>query len=469
MVFSSNEFLFFFLPIVLIVYYAVKKNRTLSNVVLTVFSLLFYAWGEPSFVLIMLFSIFLNWIFALNIEKHRADAKKSKRLLTASCILNVGLLGVFKYLSFVIGNVNALFSLHLPDPELALPIGISFFTFQAISYVVDVYRGKGHAQRRFLGVCLYISFFPQLIAGPIVRYETVANEIKGRKETLDDFTSGIRRFMAGFAKKVLIANNLSLIVDKVFAYPQSEMSVFLMWYAAAAYLIQVYFDFGGYSDMAIGLGRMFGFHFLENFNYPFLSKSVTEFWRRWHISLSTWFRDYVFFPLGGSRVKSAFRLYFIMFVVWSLTGLWHGAMWTYALWGISFFVVLALERAAKLNKHMESKWYGHLYAMVVIVVVTVLIRSDSVSHAFNHFKTMFFASGAPLYNSLSSFFVREYGMFFLLSIAFSLPVGTWLEGKLHIPAPVMETARVLGLAASFVIAVSYVMVGSYNPFIYFNF
>jgi len=469
MVFSSNEFLFFFLPIILIVYYAVKRNRALSNAVLTVFSLIFYAWGEPSFVLIMLVSIFLNWLFALGIEKYRADTKKAKAILTVSCVMNVGILGVFKYLSFAVTNINSAFHLNLPDPKLMLPIGISFFTFQAISYVVDVYREKGQAQKGFMGVCLYISFFPQLIAGPIVRYETVADEIKGRQETLDDFTSGVRRFLVGLCKKVLLANNLALIVDKIFAYPQSEMSVFLMWYAAAAYLIQVYFDFGGYSDMAIGLGRMFGFHFRENFNYPFLSKSVTEFWRRWHISLSSWFRDYVFFPLGGSRVKSKFRLYFNMFVVWSLTGLWHGAMWTYVTWGVSFFVILSIERATKLNKHMEGKWYGHIYAMVLIVIVTVLIRSEGVAQAINHFKTMFFVSGAPLWNSKSTFFLREYGLFFALSVIASLPAGDFIEKKLRIPAGVSQIVRVSCLVIAAVIAFSYIMVGSYNPFIYFNF
>ena len=336
MVFSSNAFLFFFLPIVLGVYYIFRKNRTAANSILTIFSLLFYAWGEPSFVFVMLLSIFINWIFALGIDHYRARTRAAKAILFASCVMNIGLLGVFKYTSFIVTNVNKAFSVSIPDPGLALPIGISFFTFQAMSYVIDVYRGKGEVQKNFMGVCLYISFFPQLIAGPIVRYQTIADEIKNRRETLDDFCTGLRRFLVGFAKKAILANNLALVVDKVFAYPQSEISVALMWYAAIAYLIQVYYDFSGYSDMAIGLGRMFGFHFLENFNYPFLSKSVAEFWRRWHISLTTWFRDYVFFPLGGSRVKTG-RLIFNMFVVWSLTGLWHGAEWTYLVWGVGFF------------------------------------------------------------------------------------------------------------------------------------
>lgn len=468
MVFSSNAFLFFFLPIVLGFYYLFRKNRTASNAILTVFSLLFYAWGEPAFVLVMLASIFMNWLFALGIDRYRARKRTAKAMLILSCVMNVGLLGVFKYTSFIVTNLNKAFSLSIPDPGLALPIGISFFTFQAMSYVIDVYRQKGEVQKNFMGVCLYISFFPQLIAGPIVRYQTVADEIKNRKETVEDFCSGIRRFLVGFAKKAILANNMAIVVDKVFAYSQSEMSVAMMWYAAIAYLIQVYYDFSGYSDMAIGLGRMFGFHFLENFDYPFLSKSVAEFWRRWHISLTSWFRDYVFFPLGGSRVKTG-RLIFNMFVVWFLTGLWHGAEWTYVIWGVGFFLVQVIERLTGIGKHMEKKWYGHIYAMFFVVVVTVMIRSESVALAMNHYKTMFFLSGAPLWNTLTGILAHEYGFFFIVSIVVSLPVGQWLEKKLHVPAPVSEIVRFVGLIGITVIAISYVIVGSYNPFIYFNF
>lgn len=468
MVFSSNAFLFFFLPIVLGFYYIFRKNRTAANAILTVFSLLFYAWGEPAFVFVMLASIFMNWLFALGIDRYRAHTRAAKAMLALSCVMNVGLLGVFKYTSFVVTNLNKAFSLSIPDPGLALPIGISFFTFQAMSYVIDVYRQKGEVQKNFMGVCLYISFFPQLIAGPIVRYQTVADEIRNRKETVEDFCAGVRRFLVGFAKKAILANNMAIVVDKVFACSQSEMSVALMWYAAIAYLIQVYYDFSGYSDMAIGLGRMFGFHFLENFDYPFLSKSVAEFWRRWHISLTSWFRDYVFFPLGGSRVKTG-RLIFNMFVVWSLTGLWHGAEWTYLVWGIGFFLVQVIERLTGIGKHMEKKWYGHIYAMFFVVVVTVLIRSSSIAHALNHYKTMFFLSGAPLWNNLTGILAHEYGFFFILSIIVSLPVGQWLEKKLHVPSAVSESIRFAGLIVVTVIAISYVIVGSYNPFIYFNF
>ena len=469
MVFSSNEFLYFFLPIVLILYYLVRKNRTLANGVLTVMSLLFYAWGESWFVLVMLFSILLNWLFALGIGKNRDKPREKKLLLTLSCVMNVGLLGAFKYLSFIIRNLNLAFSFNLPDPQLLLPIGISFFTFQAMSYVIDVYRGQSEPQRRFMDVCLYISFFPQLIAGPIVRYQTVADEIKGRTETIDDFASGARRFLVGLCKKAILANNLAMIVDLTFALPSDRLSVGLSWYAAIAYLMQVYYDFSGYSDMAIGLGRMFGFHFLENFNFPFVSKSVTEFWRRWHISLGAWFREYVFFSLGGSRVKSKLRLVFNMFVVWSLTGLWHGAEWTYVAWGVGFFVVLTVERLTGLGKWMEKHPVGHLYAMLLVTVVTVLIRSDSISSAGSFYAAMFGLNGAPLWNPLTGVFAREYGLFFILSAVISLPVGDFLQRVFRVPEKPMEILRGALLGAASLIALSYVISGSYNPFIYFNF
>ena len=469
MVFSSNVFLFLFLPVTLGLYYLARKRRALSNAILTVMSLLFYAWGEPGFVLVMLASIFLNWLIALQIGNHSDRPRLRKGLLILSLVINVGLLGAFKYLSFLIRNVNLALSLSLPDPGLRLPIGISFFTFQAISYVADVYRGRGKAQKHFMGVCLYISFFPQLIAGPIVRYETVADEIQNRRETLDDFASGARRFLVGLSKKAILANSLAMLVDLAMDLNPGALSVALSWMTAIAYLMQVYYDFSGYSDMAIGLGRMFGFHFLENFDFPFLSKSVTEFWRRWHISLSTWFRDYVFFPLGGSRVKSKLRLLFNMFVVWSLTGLWHGAEWTYILWGVSFFAVLAVEKLTGLAKWMEKRPIGHLYAMGVIVVITVLIRSADIGGAFSFYGVMFGLSGAPAWNALTSMFAREFGLIFLLSAVISLPVGAFLQKTLRVPEKPMEILRAAGLLAASVIAITYVVAGSYNPFIYFNF
>ena len=468
MVFSSNIFVFFFLPLVLAGYYLVFHKRSHRNLFLTAASLGFYAWGEPTFVLVMLFSIFMNWLFGLWVDARQRQSRSTRPAVALMCVFNLGLLGVFKYLMFVMNNLNWAFGLHLPVPELALPIGISFFTFQAMSYVIDVSRGNGQVQRNFFNVCLYVSFFPQLIAGPIVRYQTVAAEIEGRRENATDFSEGVWRFLTGFAKKMLLANNLGLLVDQVFAFDRSELSVVMAWVAAAAYLMQVYYDFSGYSDMAIGLGRMFGFHFLENFDYPYLSKSVAGFWRRWHISLCTWFRDYVYFPLGGSRVKLP-RLLFNMCVVWTLTGLWHGAEWTYVLWGFNFFLIQAIERLTGLGKWMEKHPVGHLYGMFMVVVLTVMIRCDSLSGAALYYGTMFGLSGAPLVNALTGVFIREYGWFVVAAVIFGLPIARWFKDKTRMPdsaAMIVRTAFVLCVT---VLSLSYAVMGGYNPFIYFNF
>ena len=304
MVFSSIEFLFYFLPVTLVGYYLLKRWRKATNVFLSVMSLGFYAFGAPKFFPIMMASIVVNWLFGLWVDRVRGDRRLSKLALTLMVVFNLGLLGIFKYLMFLMNSLNLWFSLRLPVPQITLPIGISFFTFQAMSYVIDVYRGKGQVQKNLINVCLYISFFPQLIAGPIVRYQTVANEIQNRRENLDDFLEGTVRFMRGLCKKMLLANNMGLLVDTAFGLETAQLSVVSAWLAACAYLMQVYFDFSGYSDMAIGLGRMFGFHFLENFTYPFICKSVGEFWKRWHISLGSWLTDYLYIPLGGSRVKT---------------------------------------------------------------------------------------------------------------------------------------------------------------------
>lgn len=466
MVFSSNAFLFFFLPAVLIIYYLCRKNRTLSNAVLTVMSLLFYAWGEPKFVLVMLGSILLNWLIALFIDKSGDKHGRRKTLLVLGIIMNVCILGVFKYTGFAVRNLNAL-GFHIVDPQIVLPIGISFFTFQAMSYIIDVYRGTAQCQKHFMGVCLYIAFFPQLIAGPIVRYETVAMEIQNRKETVEDFTEGTRRFIVGLAKKAIIANALAAFVDRIYALPAADTSVALTWLAAAAYLMQVYYDFSGYSDMAIGLGRMFGFHFLENFNMPFISKTVAEFWRRWHISMCTWFRDYVFFPLGGSRVKSKLRLLFNMFMVWALTGLWHGAEWTFICWGVGFFVIQAIEKLTGLGKFMEKHWYGHVYAMLFVVLITVMIRSASMTAAFDFYKTMFGFGGACFGNSYTLLMLREYGWALIAGVICSLPTAQLI--KKRVSANTWEILSGAGVLLAGALAVICVTSGSYNPFIYFNF
>ena len=468
MVFSSIEFLFYFLPATLIGYYVLKRWRRAANIFLSVMSLGFYAFGAPKFFPIMMASIAMNWLFGLWVDRVREDRPKAKLAIALMVVFNLGLLGVFKYLMFALNSLNAGFGLRLPVPQITLPIGISFFTFQAMSYVIDVYRGKGRVQKNLMNVCLYISFFPQLIAGPIVRYQTVADEIENRRENFDDFIDGTVRFMRGLCKKMLLANNLGLLVDTAFGLETAQLSVVSAWLAACAYLMQVYYDFSGYSDMAIGLGRMFGFHFLENFTYPFICKSVGEFWNRWHISLGSWFRDYLYIPLGGSRVKTP-RLVFNMMVVWTLTGLWHGAAWTYFLWGFGFGVFLVIERLTGMGKWMSKHWVGHLYAMFVVVTITVMIRSDNLHVARIFYGSMFGMSGAPLWNPLTGAFLREYGPFLLAGVLFSLPVPEFLRDKAHLSPAFMKIAGSACLLALTFIAVTYIAVGSYNPFIYFNF
>ncbi|MBR0368173.1 MAG: MBOAT family protein [Clostridia bacterium] len=468
MVFSSIEFLFYFLPVTLIGYFILMRWRRAANVFLSVMSLGFYAFGAPKFFPIMMASIVMNWLFGLWVDRARDDKKQAKLAITLMVVFNLGLLGVFKYLMFLLTSLNQWTGLHLPVPQITLPIGISFFTFQAMSYVIDVYRGKGRVQKNLMNVCLYISFFPQLIAGPIVRYQTVADEIQNRRENFDDFIEGTVRFMRGLCKKMLLANNLGLLVDTAFALETSQLSVVSAWLAACAYLMQVYYDFSGYSDMAIGLGRMFGFHFLENFIYPFICRSVAEFWSRWHISLGTWFRDYLYIPLGGSRVKLP-RLVFNMMVVWTLTGLWHGAAWTYFLWGFGFGVFLVIERLTGLGKWMSEHRIGHFYAMFVVVTITVMIRSDNLHVARIFYGSMFGLGGAPLWNPLTGAFLREYGPFLAAGVLFSLPVPELLRDRLHMNPNLMKVAGSACLLALTFISITYIAVGSYNPFIYFNF
>ena len=453
MIFSSASFLFAFLPCVTIVYYLLR-SRTARNVFLTFVSLFFYAWGEPWFVLVMLLSIVINWFIALRIG---AGGHK-KAWLVVGLVCDLGLLAVFKYLGFLMENVNWIFHLSLPVPQIVLPIGISFFTFQAISYIIDVYRGDGRVQKSLMNVCLYISFFPQLIAGPIVRYQTFDDQITTRRETLDDFCEGIRRFIVGLAKKVLLANNLAALADTAFAMQTTELSLVGTWLAAASYMLQLYFDFSGYSDMAIGLARMFGFHLLENFNLPFIARSIAGFWKRWHISLTSWFRDYLYFPLGGSRVSKG-RLLFNMGVVWVLTGFWHGAQWTYLVWGFLFFVLQAFERFSGAGKWLEKHRIGHLYVFLVVMIASVVSRADSIPHALDLYRSMFGLDGSAIFDDTARMFLREYGAFLVAGVLCCLPV----------PKRIPDAVRGVGLAAAGFVAITYVVMGSYNPFIYFNF
>jgi alginate O-acetyltransferase complex protein AlgI len=451
MVFSSSVFLFFFLPAVLFGYYVLfRKSRRWQNILLTFASLFFYAWGEPVFVLVMVGSIIINWFLGLQVSRQVGNRKAQRIIIAVDVAVNIGILFVFKYLSFFVNTFAANDIIHI-----ALPIGISFFTFQALSYVLDIHRGRGAACKNPLDVALYIAFFPQLIAGPIVRYETIAEQIHGRHETFADFTDGIERFMVGFIKKILIANNVALVADIAFDNP--ERTLVMAWVGALAYTLQIYYDFSGYSDMAIGLGKMFGFKFNENFDYPYISRSVTEFWRRWHISLGTWFRDYVYFPLGGSRVKSKMRLVFNLFVVWFLTGAWHGANWTFFVWGLMYFVLIASEKLTGFYKKLGI--FGHVYTLLFVVFGWVVFRAESLPSAFAYFGAMFGASAAGIVNAADIFWLQNNVFFLAAGMIFTLPLAKKLPRFI-------QTA---GIAICFVLAVSYMVKGSYNPFIYFNF
>ncbi len=456
MLFSTIPFLYFFLPSVLFINNVLlRKNINYQNVFLLLSSLFFYAWGEPTFVFVMLLSIVLNWGFGIWVDKKREN---KTWILFLMLLFNLSLIFVFKYLMFAMNVINEVFDTHMRVPIINLPIGISFFTFQSISYVIDIYRHHGEVQRNPLNVGLYISFFPQLIAGPIVRYETIAAEINNRKVTWNDFTDGVERFIIGLGKKVLLANNFAVIADHIFSLLPEYLDLPLAWLGAISYTLQIFFDFSGYSDMAIGLGRMFGFHFLENFNYPYISRSVSEFWRRWHISLGSWFRDYVYIPLGGNRVAKPL-VYRNLFVVWLLTGIWHGANWTFIVWGLMYFVLLAFEKFTELEKR-NFHILGHVYTLFFVVVGWVIFRSETLTDAWNYLHVMFTPS-IPNSSPLFLFYISEYKWWLLCGLFFSIPIVN--RSKLH---PVINSIWCIVI---FFLCLVYITKGGYNPFIYFNF
>ena len=470
MLFSGITFIYLFLPITLIVYYGLlRKNRTAQNVFLLIMSLLFYAWGEPKFVLIMSASIVFNWLFGLLVGDAKAKGKllQMRLFVAISVVINLSLLFIFKYLGFAADILSSLFPSLSAVPEIALPIGISFFTFQAMSYVIDVSRGRGEVQKSILNVGLYISFFPQLIAGPIVRYETVSDEIKNRKETREDFFSGFSLFIIGLSKKVLLANAFGLLADEIFdsLFPASPVAASVAWLGAIAYTFQIFFDFCGYSDMARGLGRMFGFHFDQNFDYPYISSSVTEFWRRWHISLGTWFRDYVYIPLGGSRVGK-WRLIFNLFAVWCLTGIWHGANFTFILWGLMYFVLLVIEKLTGLDKATRFSALRYIVTMFFVIIGWVLFRSPSLSAALGYILCMFGKGGAT--SPDFSAYLSQNLLILICGAIFSAPVIKLIPEKLSksIAGEILGAAALIIL---FILCISSLASSSYNPFIYFNF
>ena len=417
MLFSSIPFLYTFLPCVLILYFLVPG--WLKNTVLLLSSLFFYAWGEPRFVVFMVIAIVQGYVFGLLAEKFRDRPKRAKLCLWASAVVSLGLLGYCKYADFFISGFNTLTGLSLPLLHVALPIGISFYTFQILSYVIDVYRGDVTAQRNLIDLAAYVAMFPQLIAGPIVRYADIAPQLKHRTHTLADAAYGARRFILGLSKKVLLAN---VLYELISAYKSAaNVSVLFVWLYAAAYVLHLYFDFSGYSDMAIGLGRIFGFHFIENFNYPYISASVTEFWRRWHMSLGSWFRDYVYIPLGGNRVSKA-KWFRNIFIVWLLTGLWHGAAWTFILWGLFFAVFLTAEKLWYGEALAQTRFLKHLYVLLLIAVSFVIFDAASVSDAFRTIGSLFGLGGLPRSDVLARYYFDSYSGVFLVAIVGATPL-----------------------------------------------
>ena len=468
MLFSSLTFIFIFLPLTLGIYYLSKEKY--RNYILLVVSLLFYSWGEPKYIMLMILSILFNYYFAILVDKYKKEKSKSKSILIISLIFNIGLLFLFKYLDFVIINFNNLFNLKIQLLNLNLPIGISFYTFQILSYVVDVYKKDVKVQKNIFDLGTYISFFPQLIAGPIVRYSTIEKQLKKRKTDFDTFCSGIRRFIFGVGKKIIIANNVAVIADAIFnSSLLYDYGLLIILFGTLAYTLQIYFDFSGYSDMAIGLGKMFGFDFLENFNYPYSSISITDFWRRWHISLSSWFRDYVYIPLGGNRV-SKYKFIRNICVVWFLTGLWHGASWNYILWGIYYAVILLFEKLFLL-KYLEKipKFFRWLYSIILINIGWVIFRIESIRSLKVIFSNILRFKDSKVYLFLSeNYDLLNKVPFVIIGIVFSFPVVRYFDNKYQ-DNFIYNLIKDIGLILILILSVFFLINDSYNPFIYFRF
>ncbi|MDT8718864.1 MBOAT family protein [Clostridium sp. 19966] len=473
MLFSSVVFILYFLPIALILYYGTFFSKTLQNIALLLLSLAFYAWGEPSYVLLMVGSIIFNYVLGHLIFYFKSKKKYSKYFLILGTAGNLGSLFIFKYLAFVVRNLNQLQSHQIAIPNIALPIGISFFTFKAVSYLADIYRGKSKAEKNPLYVGLYIALFPELLAGPISRYEDIKNQIKKEKITWQKFSVGTCRFVTGMGKKLLISNSMAVIVDRIFQMnSNSAVTVTLAWLGAIAYTLQIYFDFSGYSDMAIGIGLMFGFKFEENFNYPYISKSITEFWRRWHISLSLWFKDYLYFPLGGSRVKNKDKLIRNLFIVWVSTGVWHGAEWTFIIWGFLNFIFIAFEKLISFDELEIPAVYRHIYALFVINLGWVIFRANNILEAGNYIASMFGFRHNGFWSPYTFMFIKENLIFIIAAIVLSTPIARKTNKFIVDKAfgyRVLDGLYPFAIVGLFLVCMSYIVKGSYNPFIYFKF
>ena len=456
MVFSSAVFVFGFLPLVFLCYFIAPKK--IKNYVLLVFSLIFYLFGGPKFILLLLSVVLINYIGALLISKF-----KSKIWLIVTVALNLGLLGYFKYLDFFIRSFNRFLGTDLKVLGIVLPIGISFYVFQALSYTIDVYREEVKVQKNFFLLLFYVSFFPQLVAGPIVRYKTIEEEIKSRKSSIEDISDGVERFILGLAKKVIIANQVGALADIIFR--SSNVGSLLSLLGAIAYMLQIYFDFSAYSDMAIGIGRILGFHFLENFNFPYIASSVTDFWRRWHMSLSSFFRDYVYIPLGGNRVSKA-RWIFNLLVVWGLTGLWHGASWNFVLWGLYYFVFLVIEKLW-LGKYLEKTHViKHIYTLIVVLGGWIIFRCEGLRSIIAFGKDLFSFSTGDINTLL--IYLETYGLYLVIGIIFSTPIYYVIKNKFN-DKVWFNAIKYVGLLVLFMISICYLARSAFNPFIYFRF
>ena len=463
MLFTSISFLYYFLPTIIILYFITPKKY--RNYILLIFSIIFYMYGEPKYVILMLVEILVAYFGALLIDKY-----KSKEIFLITIIIHIGLLCVFKYTDLFIGTINSIFKTNISFLNIALPIGISFYTFQILSYVIDVYRGKVKVQKNILKLATYVSLFPQLIAGPIVRYETICDELDNRDETIEKFSLGVRRFIIGLAKKVLIANMLGELCTKFSLV--DERSVLFYWIFAISYMLQVYFDFSAYSDMAIGLGKMFGFTFLENFNYPFISKSITEFWRRWHISLSSWFKDYVYIPLGGSR-KGTLKLVRNILIVWFLTGIWHGAAYNFIIWGLFIGVFLVIEKLW-LSKYISKlpKFLRNIYVLFIIMISFILFNAGSINEAFFNIKGLFGLNKEVFINNYTIYYLKSYLIVLIIAIFGATPLFKNIIEKLKKSKCLNKIINILEpifLVILLLLVTAYLIDSSYNPFLYFRF
>lgn len=479
MLFSSTTFLFIFLPVILAVYFLCPKR--FRNLVLLIGSLVFYAWGEPKYILVMLATILVNYVLALVCAscKEKGREAGAKAAVIGTIVFSIGMLGFFKYSNFFLSNINGsigrMAGFSIPLLDIALPLGISFYTFQTLSYTIDVYRGSVAPQRNILHLATYVCLFPQLIAGPIVRYQNVAEELEERQESFDKFGEGVRRFVTGLGKKVLLANTAGSIFQMIGAMTDSQLSVALYWMASIAFTFQIYFDFSGYSDMAIGLGKMFGFQFKENFDYPYIATSITEFWRRWHISLSSWFKDYIYIPLGGNR-KGRGRTLVNLFIVWFLTGFWHGASWNFIIWGLYFFCLLMLEKAGWMKK-LEGLpvVLRHVYTLFFVNLSWVIFSYDNLQVLGKVLTRMFGFGGLPVWNRTSTYVLVSYLLLFLIMAFAATPLPKKLAAGLgnRIPEgkkePIALAAEALGLLLILLLATGCLASDAFNPFLYFRF